>query len=514
MAVTDFIAAIELGSTRIAGVAGRRSSNGNIQILAYASEKSSDCIRKGTIFNIDKTAQLVSVVLGKLEDMLKASICKVYVGVGGQSVRSIRNSESKKLTEDTRISQALIDDMMKSNKELPLIDKEILSVEPQEYKIGNNQLTTEPVGIATDRIEGHFLNIIGRTSLRSNIRQCFRLASGGNDIAECVLAPDALAQVVLTPSEKRSGCVLVDMGADTTTVLIYRNNILRHLAVIPLGGNNITKDICSQQMVEEDAEQIKLSYGSAYTEASDNKEDSGRELSIDGRTTIRANKLEDIIEARVEEILQNVLNQIVLSDYSDKLLAGAVLTGGAANMLNMEDAFTRITKIEKVRTARDTAVELEGYANLIPMDGTHNTLIGILAAGKENCCKQEKSNKRPEIDLQDIMSQKQEEEKRLQELAAEEARKEAEARRKEKEKREKKKRDCEALIVAANSHKERREYKAALQKAKAALAVGIEDKTEEIETLIAEINRLKDENNPLKKFFRKLSDSADEIMKE
>ena len=511
MAVTDFIAAVELGSTKISGVAGRRSSNGSIQILAYASEKSSDCIRKGIIFNIDKTAQLVGAVLGKLEDRLKVSICKVYVGVGGQSMRSIRNSESKKLTDETRISQALIDDMMKSNKELPLIDQEILSVEPQEYKIGNNQFTTEPVGIATDRIEGHFLNIIGRSTLRGNIRQCFRQAGGGYEIADFIVAPDALAQVVLTPGEKRSGCALVDMGADTTTVSVYRNNILRHLAVIPLGGSNITKDISSHQMVEEEAEQIKLSYGSAYTVASDNKEDANRELSVDGKTSINAKKLEDIVEARVEEILKNVWNQIVLSGYSDKLLAGAVLTGGAANMLNMEDAFKRITDIKEVRTAHTASVELEGYANMIPMDGTQNTLIGILAAGKVNCCKQET---KPEIDLQDLMNQKQAEANRLQELAAEEARREAEERKKEKERREKRKQECEALIAAAKHHRDNKEFKDALKKLKEASSLGVAEKTAEIDELTEEVKKLRKENHPIGKFFKMLSDGADDIMNE
>ena len=174
MAVTDFIVAIELGSTKITGVAGKKNADGSIQVLAYASEKSSDCIKKGVIYNLDKTTQLITTVIGQLESRLGATIRKVYVGLGGQSVRCIRNTESKQLEEDTKISQALIDEMLKANREFPLVDQEILAVEPQEYKMGNNQLTTEPVGVPTDRIEGHFLNIIGRNTLKSNIRKCFR----------------------------------------------------------------------------------------------------------------------------------------------------------------------------------------------------------------------------------------------------------------------------------------------------------------------------------------------------
>lgn len=179
----------------------------------------------------------------------------MYVGIGGQSVRSLYNTETKQLGEDTKISQALIDSMMQDNREFPLIDQEILAVEPQEYKVGNN-LLTEPVGIPADRIEGHFLNIIARHSLKGNIRQCFKQA--GYEIADYFISPLMTANTVLTNSEKRSGCALVDFGADTTTVSVYKSNILRHLAVIPLGGSNITKDITSQQIEEEDAEQLKL----------------------------------------------------------------------------------------------------------------------------------------------------------------------------------------------------------------------------------------------------------------
>ena len=507
MAVTDFIVAIELGSTRISGVAGKKNADGSIQILAYASEKSLGCIRKGTIFNLDKTTQLISVVIGKLEERLNASIKKVYVGVGGKSVRSIRKQESKKLNEDTRISQALIDEMMKSNKELPLIDQEILAIEPQEYKIGSSQLTTEPVGIATDRIEGNFLNIIGRNTLRSSIKQCFRQAGEGYEIAECIVSAQALAQVVLTPGERRSGCILVDLGAETTTVSVYRNNKLRHLAVIPLGGNNITKDICSQKIDEEEAEQVKLTFGSAYTAPSDNPDDANKQLSLDGRVSIRAQLLEDIVEARIEEILENVKNQVVLSDYSEKLLSGAVLTGGGANLANMEEAFKRIIKTDKVRTALKPNVELDDPDNLIPLDGTHNTLIGLLDAGKENCCKKADPNLQKQLEQ---LQREQEERHRKEEEAKEAQRLEEERKKQEKAKAE----QCEALIIAARSHKGKKEYKAAISKLNAALSLGVESKTEEIEELLSDIKKERSESKFWNRLLKNLSDSADDIMKE
>lgn len=522
MAVTDFIVAIELGSTEITGIAGKKNPDGSIQVLAYASERSSDCIKKGVIYNLDKTTQCLSSVIGQLEEKLQAQIKKVYVGIGGQSVRSIRNTETKQMNEETKISQALIDGMMESNLQLSLIDQEILGVEPQEYKLGNNQLTTEPVGIPAERIEGHYLNIIARNTLKSNIRQCFRQA--GYEVADYFLSPLVTANTLLTASEKRSGCALIDFGADTTTVSVYKNNILRHQAVIPLGSNNITKDICSLQIEEEDAEQLKLRYASAYTEPGEDEEELNKEYTIDGKCTIRARKLEDIVEARTKEILENVWNQIVLSEYGDKLLAGVIMTGGASRLPNLDKAFTNITKIDKIRIAQGGNVDLQGNTEKL-LDGTHYTLIGILATGKENCCKID-PRKGHQLDFIDDLQKKEEEARRKAEeerrKAEEERAKAEEAARlkqleeqkaqQEKERAAKRLRDCEALIEEAQRLLRRKKYNDALSKVEQAVAINIAEKEEELKQLKATILKEKDENNPFKKLFRKLQNGADDLM--
>ena len=385
MAATDFTVAIELGSTEITGIAGKKNADGSIELLAYASERSSACIKKGAIYNLDKTAQCLNSIIQQLEDKLKASIKKVYVGMGGQSIHSILNTITRKLDQDIKISQHLIDAMLQSNKEITLIDKELLAVEPQEYKIGNN-LLTEPVGIQADNIEGRFLNIIARDTLKSNINQCFKQTTC--DIADYFMAPIVTANAVLTTNEKRSGCALIDFGADTTTVSVYKNNLLRHVAVIPLGSSNITKDICSLQLEEDEAELLKLRYASAYTDLSEDQdeEETTKEYKVENKGTISAHTLADIVEARVNEILTNVRNQILLSNYDEKLLAGIVVTGGACNLPNLDKAIKRILQIDKIRIAKASEVSLSGDIEL-PANGTCNTLIGILAAGKENCCR-------------------------------------------------------------------------------------------------------------------------------
>lgn len=393
MATTDFIAAIELGSSKITGVAGKKNSDGSIQVLAYAREDSSSFIRKGVIYNLDKTAQSLTSIINKLEGTLNNSIAKVYVGMGGQSLRTVRNVVSRDLDEETIISQELVDSICDENLEIPLVDMDILDVAPQEYKIGNN-LQADPVGVAGSHIEGRFLNIVARASLKKNLERCFEQAK--IEIADLLISPLVTADAVLTESERRSGCALIDFGADTTTVSIYKNNMLRFLSVIPLGGNSITRDITTLQMEEEEAEKLKVTYGSAILQDEEGEQPATCPLEDESRS-IELGRLNNIIEARTEEIIANVWNQLQVSGYDDKLLAGIVITGGAANLKEIGEVLRKRTKIEKIRIAKSVRNSvLSDVADVIKKDGTQNTLFGLLFAGNENCCLQEVPTPRPQ----------------------------------------------------------------------------------------------------------------------
>ena len=361
MATTEFIAAIELSSSKISGIAGKKNSDGSIQVLAYAREDASSFIHKGVIYNIDKTAQALTSIINKLESQLNNSIAKVYVGIGGQSLRTVKNAVSRVLEEEGIISQELVDAISDENLEVPLMDMSVLDVAPQEYKIDNN-LQADPVGVAGKRITGNFLNIVARASLKKNLEHSFAQATV--EIADLLIAPIALANAVLTESEMRSGCALVDFGADTTTVSVYKNNILRFLSVLPLGGNNITRDITALQMEEAEAEQLKLKYGDMLYEEEETETPAVCTLE-DGRS-IELNVLNDIIDARAEEILANVWNQLQLSGYEDRLLSGIIFTGGGANLKNMEDAFRKRSKVDKVKTTRFVHNTIHGFSDVLP----------------------------------------------------------------------------------------------------------------------------------------------------
>ena len=380
MAAKEFIVAIELGSSKMTGIAGQKNLDGSINVLAVVKEDASSCIRKGVVYNIDKTAQCLTSIIKKLENQLKTVITQVYVGVGGQSIRSVRNVIAKDLPTETIITQEMVIELMDANRNMTYQDQEILDAAVQEYKVGA-QYQIDPVGIQAIRLEGHFLNILERKSFYKNLNKCFETA--GINVAEMYLAPLALADSVLTEVEKRSGCALVDIGADTTTVSVYSKNILRHLAVIPLGSGNITKDIATLQMEESDAENMKLKYGSAYTD--NNDIDNELKYSIDKDRQIESRKFIEIVEGRLEEIIENVWYQIP-SEFYDKLLGGIILTGGGSNMKNIEKAFTNHTHVEKIRIAKFvTQTILSNNEWIKAHNGDMNTVLGLLAKGDINC---------------------------------------------------------------------------------------------------------------------------------
>lgn len=380
----EFIVAIELGSSKITGIAGKKNSDGSISILAVVKEDSTSCIRKGVVFNIDKTVLCLTNIIKKLETTLKTNIARVYVGVGGQSIRSVKNVIIKDLPAETVVTQDMINELMDANRSMTYAEQEILDAATQEYKVDAlHQL--DPVGIPCSRLEGNFLNILWRKTFYKNLNQCLNKA--GVEIAELYLAPLALADAVLTETEKRTGCALIDLGADTTTVLVYYKNILRHLAVIPLGSENITKDITSLLMEDSQAEQMKLKYASAYTDNSDI--DDNKKYPIDQDRKVDSRKFIEIVESRLQEIIENVFYQIP-NEYADKLIGGIILTGGGSNMPNIEKAFTNQAPTEKIRIAKFVNQNINSnLPEITTHTGTMNTILGLLAKGDINCAGEE-----------------------------------------------------------------------------------------------------------------------------
>lgn len=378
-AKNDIIVALEFGTSSIRGIAGRKRPDGSVQILGLEKEDALDSIQKGVIYNIDRTTLAIHNIVARLSDKLGASITRAYVGLAGQSLHTEPNANKRNMETTVKITPELIDNMLDINRQTQYAGADILDVIVQEYLVGQ-KLTTDPVGIQCDSIEARFLNVVAKTSLRENIEKCMRNANVA--IADFIISPLALADALLTPTEKRSGCALVDFGAGTTTVSYYKENTLRKLVVLPLGGDTITGDIMNVlQVDQEEAERLKRKYGMAY---SPTMVEQPKQIAISNERVADENQLLGIIAARQEEIVLNVGNQ--LKDFIPNMLSGIITTGGAAQMGDMVSAISQLTKITRVKSARPLIVSTEVADGIVAPQGTSlDTLIALLMKGELSC---------------------------------------------------------------------------------------------------------------------------------
>ncbi len=385
----EIIVALEFGTSSIRGIAGRKKADGTIQILDIEQERATDAIQRGVIYNIDKTTQAITNIITRFNERLNVTIERAYVGVGGQSLHTVPNPVSRSLTTKVKITPELVDNLMDNNRATTYADSQILEVVPQEYIVGNRAIM-DPIGIQTDQIEAHFMNVVAKNVLLENINKCMHMA--GIEIAELLISPLMLADALLSDSEKRSGCVMIDFGAGTTTVAVYNGNLLRRLVVIPLGGNNLTNDIsAAHQMEFEEAESLKRKSGVAYVAM---ESDNPQMIPISNDRTLSENDLQNIIGARQEEIIANVWHQI--EDISNTLLSGIIITGGAAQIKDMPEAIKHFTQFQKVKLAKSliTISDVDPNVNT-PQGHGIDTLIALLMHGDSNCVKEEKEEEKP-----------------------------------------------------------------------------------------------------------------------
>lgn len=378
----DFIAVIEVGSERVNGIAGVKKTNGSIEVLAAVSADASSFVERGVVYNLNQAADCFTAIVRQLENILKVHIEKVYTGVGGQSLYTVHNSITRTLTSPTPISKELVESMEDQNTDAFHREGwDRLDTVPQEYKVGGFE-KTDPVGIIDSRIEGHFLNIIARKELKKNLVDSFRQAK--IQVAGVFIAPVLLARTILTDNEKRSGCALVDFQYDTTTIAIYQRNILRHLAVLPLGIKNVLLDIVNTFNIEEtEARDLFRKYGNAYCEEAELNNDKVIALS-DGSPRNRK-EFNETVEARLQEIVANIWQQIAVSGFEDnQLRSGVVFTGPFCEIKNIDKAFQQYKKSEvKVRVQKTLPVPVIDSSH--KLSNNSNIALSILLAGEENC---------------------------------------------------------------------------------------------------------------------------------
>jgi len=382
MEASEIIVGLDIGTTKIAALVGRKNEYEKIEILGIGRTESIG-VKRGVVSNIENTVNSIQKAVREAEQRSNVDIETVVVGIAGQHIKSLQHHGSLiRNNTDDEISRADIDTLTENMFKLAMNPgEEIIDVIPQEYTIDGEQGIKSPKGMSGISLEANFHIITGQTTAAKNIYKCVRKA--GLEVSGLILEPLASAEAVLSEEEKEAGVVLVDVGGGTTDLAIFQDGIIRHTAVIPFGGDIITEDVkegCT--IIKKHAEELKVKFGSCL--ASENKEEEIVAIpGLRGRPPkeITLKNLASIIQARMEEIVEHIYFEIKNSGYEKKLIAGIVLTGGGAQLRH-------IAQLTEFMTGMDTRIGYpnEHLGNEVPDDVAspmYATGVGLVMIGQE-----------------------------------------------------------------------------------------------------------------------------------
>jgi cell division protein FtsA len=343
----EIVVGLDIGTTKIACIVGKKDENGKIEILGVGKSESLG-VSRGIVSNIEKTVQSIKAAVEEAEAKSGVEIRVVNVGIAGQHIKSHqhRGMITRENIEE-EINKKDIDRLVESMFKLVMLPgEEIIHVLPQDYIVDREQGIKDPIGMAGSHLEANFHIITGQVAAARNIYKC--VAKAGLEVAELTLEPLASAAAVLTDDEKEAGVALVDIGGGTTDIAIFKDGIIRHTAVIPFGGNIITDDIkegCT--ILQRHAELLKTKFGAAI-------QSTGQENEIvcipglKGREPkeISVKNLSGIIQARMEEIIEHIYYEIKSSGHDKKLIGGIVVTGGGSQLKYIRQLFEYVTGMD------------------------------------------------------------------------------------------------------------------------------------------------------------------------
>ena len=380
------VVGLDIGTTKICAIVGRRSDHGKIEVLGIGKAESSG-VTRGVVSNIQKTVQgiLESVEIASTQSNVDIKV--VNVGIAGQHIKSLQHRGILTRKDlNTEIQKGDIDKLVADMYKLLMPPgEEIIHVLPQEFTVDNEPGIKDPIGMAGVRLEANFHIISGHVSAVKNIIKCVNNA--GLEADDLILEPLASSEAVLSDEEKEAGVVLVDIGGGTTDIAIFHEGIIRHTAVIPFGGNSVTEDIregCS--VMRNQAELLKTRFGSAL--ADENKDN--EIISVPGLRgrdpkEISVKNLAYVIQARMEEIIEHVYYEIKSSGYEKKLIAGIVITGGGAQLKHLPQLVEYVTGLDcRVGYPNEHLAKNEVLAKAVYDDlksPLYATSIGLLIKG-------------------------------------------------------------------------------------------------------------------------------------
>ena len=381
--ISDIIVGLDIGTTKVSIIIGKRNQFNKIEILATGKSVSSG-VSRGIVSNIDKTVGSIKLALEEVKNKNNIEINEVVVGIAGQHIKSLQHrGEIVRDNIDIEIGQEDIDKLKENMFKLITIPgEEVIHVIPQEYTVDGEDGIQDPKGMAGVKLEANFHVITAQVGAVRNIMRCVEKA--GLTPKELILEPFASAIATLDEDELREGVALVDIGGGTTDVAIFLDKIIRHTAVIPFGGNIVTKDIkTGLSILDKQAELLKIKFGSAmYTDDQENVMVSIPGLRGREPKEIAVKNLSEIIGARMKEIIDLVYHEIKVSGYENKLMTGIVLTGGGSQLKSLQQLVSFIT-------AKETRIgypneHLSSESKDLVTSPMFSTGVGLVLKGFEN----------------------------------------------------------------------------------------------------------------------------------
>jgi cell division protein FtsA len=373
----NLIVGLDIGTSKIVAMVAELAPDGQMDVRGIGSHESKG-LKKGVVVNIEATVGAIQRALEEAELMADAKITRVYTGIAGNHIRSF-NSTGMVAIKDKEVTPIDVDRAVETARAMPIPnDQQVLHILTQEFVIDGQDGIREPLGMSGHRLEVKVHIVTGAVSAAQNIVKCVRRC--GLEVADLVLQPLASSVAVLSEDEKELGVALVDIGGGTTDIAIFTHGAIRHTAVIPIAGDQITNDIAmALRTPTPEAEVIKLRHGVALRQLADPRESvEVPGLGDRGARELSRHTLAEVIEPRVEELyglVQQVLRQ---SGYEELMSSGIVLTGGSAVMQGMvelgEEIFHMPIRLGVPRYA--------GALADVVRNPRYATAVGLLLEGK------------------------------------------------------------------------------------------------------------------------------------
>jgi cell division protein FtsA len=379
--VSDYIVAIDLGSSRIIGSLGEKNAGDKIKILAIEQIPVQTGVRRGVVHNIEDVSKNIMDLLDLLSKSQEKpfKIDQVLIGVNGYTIRTVDVSSTTYLSGEELVNERHLDELSDDAQSQVPDNLDVMDIFTQEFLV-DGKMDIHPVGSMPQRVEGHYKIVGGKSSIMKSLEACFDRI---HIRYETILGPVASAEAILRPEDKAKGAVAIDFGAETTSLCIYKGNIVRYIAVLPFGGNNITRDLLQLNIDEEEAEKFKLNKGTAihYTE----HKNEISEISETEKLSDLEKDEHDIAVARIEEIVENIWAQIRYSGIEpQKLTEGMILTGGASQLRDLTELLRKKTSMP-VRIGDPGQSILSQHSELFNKP-EYAQCIGLLLLGKTGGC--------------------------------------------------------------------------------------------------------------------------------